>query len=128
MDAHSKQLYLTSLHDIFPIDHFVPDENISIESDVNTGQRFRPEYLKVYQSHLCSDSLTPTSGATRSESEINDAQVIRAGRFLRETWIPSFIKSLDTLETRPFDSRSMTVEMHRNGINIRYLGNMYYQQ
>jgi Translation initiation factor eIF3 subunit 135 len=106
-----------------PPDYFIPDKQSETEEEaLDLEKRLRPEFLRLYQSSLCSDALTPTSGATRSEREANDSQLIRSCRFLRESWIPGFIKSLDTLDIRPFDSRSMTVEMHRNGINMRYLG------
>ncbi|KAK6097933.1 hypothetical protein MT418_002020 [Batrachochytrium dendrobatidis] len=145
MDSKSKVMYLTSLHEIFPIDHYVEDgqsraaelsqgvktmslchkdllENGDSNMSINLNHRLRPEFLTVYQTNLCADGLTPTSGSSRREMEDNDAQVSRASRFLRETWIPGFVRTLDSLDARPFDSASMTGEMHRNGVNMRYLG------
>lgn len=124
MDVNSKQLYLTSLRDIFPTDHVVIDEQKSSSENITVDlcKRLRPEFLKIYQGPICSDGLTPTSGATRSEREVNDANLMRACKFLREAWIPGFIKALDSLEVRPFDSRTLTLEMHQRGINMRYLG------
>ncbi|KAI8911121.1 translation initiation factor eIF3 subunit 135-domain-containing protein, partial [Gorgonomyces haynaldii] len=119
MDRHSNQLYLTSLRDMFPIDHYTNEDHLG---QVNPEHRLRPEFLRVYQGNVCADGLLPASGASRAEKEENDAQVIKAGRFLRETWIPSFIQSLDAMEVRPFDSYSLTLEMHKRGVNVRYLG------
>lgn len=95
-------------------------QNVDIRP--NLLHRLRPEFIAVYQNCLCSDALTPTSGASRREKELNDEEVMKASRFLRENWIPSFIKSLDNMDIRPFDSPSLTNEMHLKGINMRYLG------
>ena len=83
----------------------------------------RPEFLQVYQNTVCADVFTPASGATRREKETNDEEGMKAARFLRENWIPSFIKSLDNMDIRPYDSESLTTLMHCKGINMRYLGN-----
>ncbi|KAJ1345340.1 hypothetical protein BSLG_000853 [Batrachochytrium salamandrivorans] len=145
LDQRSNTMYLTSLHEIFPIDHYVEDDQSRMTdlaqgvktmalchqghldhgdnlSSINYSHRLRPEFLDVYQTSLCADGLTPTSGSSRREIEDNNAQVARASRFLRETWIPGFVRTLDNLDARPFDSLSMTGEMHRNGVNVRYLG------
>jgi hypothetical protein len=82
----------------------------------------RPEFLEVYQTQLCADGLTPISGGSRREKEVNDDEVMKASRFLRENWLISFIRAMDNMEICPYDSFSLTTEMHRKGINIRYLG------
>lgn len=119
MDKNTQTMYLSSLKDILPLDCH---NSLHKTEALQRGCRLRPEFLKAYQHSLCSGALTPTSGATKTEVETNDAALIRASRFLRESWIPGFIKSLDILDIRPFDSRSLTVEMHQKGINMRYLG------
>lgn len=129
VDMDTKQHYLITLRDIFPPDHHVLDEeSYSEKSKVRRNCRLRPEFLKHYQVAICSDSLTISSGATVTERDTNDSQAIRASRFLRETWIPAFINSLDSLESRPYDSRSLSIEMHRQGINMRHLGIFYLNQ
>ena len=145
-------MYLTNLHELFPVDYYVVDatqqENKIVDSRdniakvlkgeteasenqktfsnlpgvIDLSQRLRPEFMASYQTPLSSDALTPTSGASRHEKEINDSDASRASRFLRETWIPAFVRTLDNFTARPFDSVSLTAEMHRNGINVRYLG------
>ncbi|KAI8895724.1 translation initiation factor eIF3 subunit 135-domain-containing protein [Globomyces pollinis-pini] len=126
-DVDTKDYYLTSLQNIFPIDFHIPEEKSKDQSNysVNPFRRLRPEFLIVYQTPLCADGLTPTSGASRREIDINDDELMKASRFLRENWIPSFVRSLDNLEFCPFDSLSLTNEMHRKGINMRYLGLIY---
>lgn len=111
---------MTSLRDILPPDHYAIEGSEIL--DIELSCRFRYEFLKVYQSQICSDALTPASGATKNETEENNVEALKASRFLRDVWIPAFIKSLDNFEVRPFDSRSFTEEMHYRGINIRYLG------
>jgi hypothetical protein len=114
-DEHHKQYYLQCLRDIFPMDSAYPKQHAAIK-------RFRPEFLAIYQAPLCADALTPMSGSSLRETQANDNELRVAGRFMRENWIPSFIKSLDNMEITPFDSQSITFEMHQKGINMRYLG------
>lgn len=112
------------------MDHFTSQvSSLRAIQDSNSqptpSYRLRPEFLQVYQSAICSDILTPASGATRREKELNDEEGMKASRFLRETWIPAFIRSLDAMDIRPFDSASLTILMHNKGINMRYLGNFF---
>ncbi|KAL2918972.1 hypothetical protein HK105_201242 [Polyrhizophydium stewartii] len=149
LDASTNAMYLTSLHELFPIDHYVEDsahgrgsvaghgvrtmalshpgrlDYGDTQRAINSTHRLRPEFLAAYQTPLCADALTGTSGASRAERDANDADVARACRFLRETWIPAFVRTLDNLDARPFDSQSLAGEMHRNGINMRYLGMIF---
>ena len=89
----------------------------------NPSKRLRPEYVASFGQALASNGLTVHSAATKSAKLENDIELLKAGRYLRENWIPAFVKQLDELETRPIDSPTLTVEMHRNGVNVRYLGN-----
>jgi hypothetical protein len=113
-DAQSGNYFLECLRDIFPID--------SSEFKKSTTCRFRPEFLTLYQTQLCADGLTPMAGASLREKQVNDDELLVAARFMRENWIPAFIKSLDNMEICPYDSQSLTKEMHNKGINMRYLG------
>eukprot|EP00842_Homolaphlyctis_polyrhiza_P005334 jgi/Hompol1/5801/HPOL_004714-RA len=143
LDQVTGALYMTSLHEILPVDHYVEDavapgidqgvRTMAVSHPgrlnygdtatyINTKHRLRPEFLAAYRTCLCADAHTPTAGASKRELDTNNAEAARASRFLRETWIPAFVKSLDTIDVRPFDSASLTGEMHRNGINMRYLG------
>ncbi|KAJ3365891.1 hypothetical protein HDU91_002046 [Kappamyces sp. JEL0680] len=127
VDTLSNRTYLTCLRDIFPVDYYTP-EAVGLRAiqqgavHPNMLHRLRPEFLSVYQNAICADALTPTSGATRRERELNDEEAMKAARFLRENWIPSFVRALDNMEIRPFDSLSFTTELHKKGINVRYLG------
>ncbi|KAJ3218376.1 hypothetical protein HDU67_005925 [Dinochytrium kinnereticum] len=86
-------------------------------------RRLRPEFLKAYTaSPVSSDAFTPAAGCGRRERGENDMDAIRACKFLREVWIPQFVGKFDSLEIRPVDSRTMSCEMHKAGINVRYLG------
>ncbi|RKP13274.1 clustered mitochondria-domain-containing protein, partial [Piptocephalis cylindrospora] len=46
----------------------------------------------------------------------------KAGEFLRETLLPSFISDLVSYRLAPVDGESLVRAMHRNGLNVRYLG------
>jgi hypothetical protein len=85
-------------------------------------KRLRPEFLAAYTTPLTSDAFTTASGCGKKEREVNDSEVSRASRFLRENWVPAFVKKLDDLEIRVVDSREFGMIMHRSGVNIRYLG------
>lgn len=93
----------------------------------DSSKRLRPEYVASFAQPLASNGLTIHSAATKSEKIENDVELLKAARFLRENWIPAFVKQLDEMETRPIDSHTLTVEMHRNGVNIRYLGNICFE-
>ncbi|KAJ3075860.1 hypothetical protein HDU98_006631 [Podochytrium sp. JEL0797] len=86
------------------------------------SHRLRPEFVKMYTSSISSDAFTPASGCGRKERELNDSEAMRASRYLRETWIPGFVKHLDELEMRPLDSTQISGELHKWGVNVRYLG------
>jgi hypothetical protein len=112
---------LTCLRDIFPLDYNFNDKFQDFNLNLNNFKRLRPEFLQIYQTPLCSDGLSPMSGGSKREIESNDEDLVKAARFLKENWIPSFVKLLDNMEVCPYDSQSLTKEMHKRGINIRYL-------
>jgi hypothetical protein len=52
-----------------------------------------------------------------------DAEELKeAGRYLRKHVITAFVQKVDNLEILPIDSRGLSIEFHRHGINMRYLG------
>lgn len=53
-------------------------------------------------------------------SQVKDATI-----HLRTVIVPKFVKKLDNLEILPIDSRGITMELHKHGINARYLGLIY---
>ncbi|KAI8809574.1 clustered mitochondria-domain-containing protein [Cladochytrium replicatum] len=139
--SQTQTYYTVNVHDMFPMDYYPAHNNeennrrnhshISMtEADLQTGpdpmKRLRAEFLRAYGDKLnlslVSEAFTLCSGANDREREVADTEAMRAARFLREQWIPSFIKRLDTLIVRPVDSMTLSLEMHRAGVNIRYLG------
>ncbi|TPX68750.1 hypothetical protein SpCBS45565_g02959 [Spizellomyces sp. 'palustris'] len=118
-DPPSKLFYASNLHALLPMDHS-PHNKI----DPSPHRRLRPEFLAIYPHPLTSDAFTKQSGGPRHEREANDAEVMRASKFLQEIWIPSFVFRLDSLEVRPVDSRGLVGEMHCSGVNVRYLGHI----
>ena len=133
-DPESNRMYLTNTGDIFPLDYYVSGQVSSRSSSPvkeiegrelsfrDQIKLFRPEFVKAYQCSLSSDALTPNSGATRKEKEVNDTEILRASRYNRETWVPTFVNRLDALDIRTADSNAISGEMHKSGVNIRYLG------
>ncbi|KAJ3019310.1 UNVERIFIED_CONTAM: hypothetical protein HDU68_010726 [Siphonaria sp. JEL0065] len=88
----------------------------------NKAHRLRPEFLKAYSSTVSSDAFTKASGCGSKERDLNDSEGARASRYLREVCIPNFVKHLDELEIRPLDSLQIAPELHKFGVNVRYLG------
>ncbi|KAI8614375.1 translation initiation factor eIF3 subunit 135-domain-containing protein [Chytriomyces sp. MP71] len=86
------------------------------------SRRLRPEFVKIYSGLISSDAFTSSSGCGRKERELNDTEASRASRYLRESWIPQVVKYLDDLEVRPLHSCMISADMHRFGVNVRYLG------
>jgi hypothetical protein len=121
-DFQTGRCYLGCLRDIFPVDPNNQEFGALDSDGAGFYNCFRPEFLQYYKTALCSDAFSPMSGASKREIEVNDEEISLAGRFLRENWIPSFVKCLDNMEICPFDSASFTQEMHQRGINLRYLG------
>ncbi|KAJ3192337.1 hypothetical protein HK101_006708, partial [Irineochytrium annulatum] len=78
--------------------------------------------LQVGAGPLSSDAFTVASGCGRRERSLNDAEATRAARFLREQWVPALVRRLDGMEVRPVDSITVATELHRAGVNVRYLG------
>src|SRR5688572_28335477 len=107
-----RRLYLINLSKTFPSDRNFPE---------NSLQQFRPEFVKSYKKPLSSDSFyNVTEGAP--DAETNNTEVKEAGQYLLNHIIPAFVKELDILDVLPYDSTTLTQEMHSRGINMRYLG------
>ncbi|KAJ3091624.1 hypothetical protein HK102_014054, partial [Quaeritorhiza haematococci] len=149
-DPENRFHYATNLCEIFPMDHCAKEDPptpsrsttttvspsspshavtstnsnnpISSSSSPSPRRRIRPEFLVHYPHSLCSDAFTAWSACVRRERDANDAESARASKYLRGTWIPAFVKRLDEIELRIVDSRALVTEMHRAGINMRYLG------
>ncbi|KAJ3409346.1 hypothetical protein HDV05_004470, partial [Chytridiales sp. JEL 0842] len=138
-DNSTGRSYIVNLFEMFPIDYTPPESGTpssspsrraptpSVYLDVETpesSKRLRGEFLVSYASPLSSDAFTPASGCGKREKEANDSEAARASRFLRETWVPEFVKRLDSFELRPGDSKELGKVMHKWGVNVRYLGSV----
>lgn len=109
------RIYVMNLSRVFPSDNPVR----------NTSQILthflRSELLRSYGRPLSSDAFCNVGGIA-PDMQDNDAEVISACRYLQDIVIPSFVQKLDMLELFPVDSEGLATEMHRAGINTRYLG------
>jgi hypothetical protein len=52
---------------------------------------------------------------------------IRVATSLREDCIPDLVKKLDSLTVLPLDTYGLTKFLHSHGVNIRYLGDIYWR-
>ncbi len=108
-------MYFLNLSRIFPAD--LPTPN----SKEHLTKLIRPELVKSYRIPLSSDAyqdLIPSP----PDAELNNIEVAAASQHLYKVVIPNFAKDLDMLELMPVDSESLTKELHKRGINARYLG------
>ena len=135
---HSQRLFLKNTSSLLPLDNpmDLSFEKLNLDSlcsqdvlgvsnesmSVDKARRFRPEFVMAYHQALSADALTSHSSATTKERDVNDIEALKASKYLRENWIPAFVKRLDSMELRPLDSHSLSKEMHRAGVNIRNLG------
>ncbi|EPZ35991.1 Translation initiation factor eIF3 subunit 135 domain-containing protein [Rozella allomycis CSF55] len=103
----STSTYIEGVGKLFPIDPF-PELNIS--------RRLRPELLKCNNQPVIVDDENLND---------DDCSAVNAKKMLIECVIPSLVKKLDDLEIFLLDSCTLTDEMHKYGINIRYLGIIY---
>lgn len=112
-DGKTGQVYLQDLYSMLPMD--------GKQTEI-TVKRLRPEFLADYPHPLCADAFTSWSATSKRERAENDEEVMQACAFLREHWIPAFVRKLDQLEIRPINSHELTRAFHDGGVNIRYLG------
>jgi len=78
----------------------------------------RPELVRAFPKALSSDAF---SGFGRDNAETHNNEVREATSFLHNTVIPNFASYLDSSST-PLSIEQILVHLHRNGINIRFLG------
>ena len=86
---------------------------------------FRPEFVKNYHTPLCSDAFSGFLNKTERESINKNIGI--AHNYLVNNVIPSFCSELDkapigTMNCDEFANHSFAVQLHKNGINYRYLG------
>jgi protein TIF31 len=68
-------------------------------------------------------SQAPVTEEEKKQVEEDEADVRACCAFLRETLIPKLVNELgDGSGGWPIDSKGLTGTMHRNGVNMRYLG------
>ena len=78
---------------------------------------FRPEFIKNYHIPLSSDAFSPFG---KHNENIHNEEVKDATKYLLTEHIPKFAASLNSYS---HDIDQLTKLVHREGINIRYLGN-----
>ena len=90
---------------------------------------FRPEYVKAYETPLCSDAF---SGFIQADpnAHIHNAEVERATDFLHNDVIPKFVREnltwqiLESKEKGELKSFRLVEAIHAKGICLRHLGLM----
>ena len=90
---------------------------------------FRREFVKSYPKPLCSDGF---SGFIRSdpEEEKHNEELAEATTYLYHTLIPAFAREFlqiyrEAKQGHSLSDVKITENMHRRGINMRYLGKLY---
>eukprot|EP01133_Synstelium_polycarpum_P011483 gene11483-13388_t len=100
---------------------FPPETPILGITGCHLYRLFRPEFVKRYETQLCSDAFSNFNVV--DQMPYND-EASKANNFLIMDYIPTFLKTLVSLDTTKM---SIKETLHREGINLRYLGLILYQ-
>lgn len=113
--------YLLDFSRLFP-----PDRVDSGKPNSYLYEHLRPEFVKQYEKPLCSDACSQfvarQPGAKEHKAEIGEAH-----NHLVNITIPGFVEILYSLHGRAADlflsaPKHLVLSIHRQGINLRYLG------
>lgn len=107
--------YILNIADIYPLE--ISEFN---EEEVKKGKRFRPEFLKFFQTNLSSTSFL--ASYPTSENEKNDLKSVEASIFLKTRQIELFNDNIAKLKILITNSHTISYYFHSFGINIRFLG------
>lgn len=80
---------------------------------------FRPEFLLKYDKELNTGSYDKTGS---KKSEHYEIEIGAAHTALVDRMMPALINELERLKVFPINSTNLESHFHRNGINLRYLG------
>ena len=83
---------------------------------------FRPELVKKSTVPLCSDSLSKFIANFKTESAEYRMNIYETHEYLSNEIIPDFSNMLKAQKVRQFTYLDLIHSMHREGINLRYLG------
>eukprot|EP00698_Gefionella_okellyi_P020152 TRINITY_DN6297_c0_g1_i1.p1 TRINITY_DN6297_c0_g1~~TRINITY_DN6297_c0_g1_i1.p1 ORF type:complete len:1269 (+),score=363.22 TRINITY_DN6297_c0_g1_i1:61-3867(+) len=67
--------------------------------------------------------LNPDAYASKGDAQ-GIAELKAASAYLQDTVIARFVAELDNLQCTPLNGKQLSEEMHKRGINIRYLGKL----
>ncbi|KAM3144382.1 hypothetical protein pb186bvf_003546 [Paramecium bursaria] len=105
-------IYLSKCADVMPM-------HVDESKELNPVHRLRPEYVRLIQNPLNCDAFL--SQNPTQDSEYEDLDVSKAGQQLKIR-IKQFIQKLELLEYVPCDSLELTEIFHKEGLNIRLIG------
>jgi hypothetical protein len=106
-----RMIYALNLADFFP------KCRASIDNRSSITFRLRPEFLQTYDGKRLSPSSTMNDHCKDQSGAISEAVA-----HLKQQVVPTFVRSLNMMEILPIDSRGLTAELHRHGINVCLLG------
>ncbi|KAL4467078.1 hypothetical protein ABPG72_019288 [Tetrahymena utriculariae] len=97
--------------------------DINLDSEMtHPHHKLRSEFLQSYSLTLNSDGLV-----TEGNEEIDELELSNASQYLRNEQVLKLVQQFENLDILPLDSLSLTQAFHENGINMRYLGEVYNQ-
>ncbi|KAL4486687.1 hypothetical protein ABPG72_022162 [Tetrahymena utriculariae] len=105
--------YIKNVGDIFPVNDNYLQENLQSKTI-----QFRPEYLKKLDTQLNPDAFEDSD--PDSQDDVKD--IVQSSIYLESTYIQRFLYHLDELNYNVIDSLSLQECMHKEGINMKYLG------
>lgn len=117
-DAKEFQIYyLKNTADIFPLcisqnPNDLPDQQ----------NRFRPEFLKKYETPLSSDIFLSPLNTAENDSENTDGY--EASKQLQTRALDNFLESVKNLQVLPVSGQDLSKALHGKGVNMRFLGEL----
>ncbi|GAM24988.1 hypothetical protein SAMD00019534_081630 [Acytostelium subglobosum LB1] len=83
---------------------------------------FRPEFVQTYHTPLSSDAYSPFGKVDAVSMSVNNQEVLEATKHLFNTCIPTVARWMDAHVKEVQWYQHLTEIIHREGINVRYLG------
>lgn len=101
------------------------DKDAAAKTEAQEAEQSQPN-LADFKFALNPDSFSgqvPRTEEEKAELEADEQEVRAASEFLRDRVIPEFLRELsDSDASFPMDGQSLGRNLHKRGINIRYLG------
>lgn len=126
LEAHrgyDSRPYVVDFSRLFPPTFYNRDTSPPEKNTQFLYQLLRPELVLAFPERLYSDSISPFISRGCLDQSTNSLK--KATEYLLSTVIPSFSRLLVTQEASSHSFQHLIPTIHRQGINVRYLGRIF---